>query len=74
MKHKTKILGALLTLALFSGQSNAQPGNAREPIGPSPYEVVSLWHKPFAEEGFAFGGASGVYAEITGPYCPGAAR
>ncbi|MBT8145899.1 MAG: hypothetical protein KJN90_03550, partial [Gammaproteobacteria bacterium] len=63
MKHTNQALGALLMLAMFSGQVNAQPGNAREPIGPSPYEVVSLWHKPFAEEGFAFGGASGVYAE-----------
>jgi hypothetical protein len=35
----------------------------RGPIGPSPYNVVSLWHQPFAEEGFAFGGNSGVFAE-----------
>tara|TARA_B100001123_G_scaffold51436_4_gene53399 strand:+ start:4600 stop:5730 length:1131 start_codon:yes stop_codon:yes gene_type:complete len=33
------------------------------PIGPSPYDVVADWHKPFAEEGFAFGGNSGVFAE-----------
>lgn len=33
------------------------------PVGPSPYEVVSGWHEPFAEEGFAFGGNSGVFAE-----------
>ena len=33
------------------------------PTGPSPYDVVEGWHKPFAAEGFAFGGNSGVFAE-----------
>jgi NHL repeat len=33
------------------------------PTGPSPYDVVRRWHKPFAEPGFAFGGNSGVFAE-----------
>ena len=33
------------------------------PIGPSPYDIVEGWHKPFAGEGFAFGGNSGVFAE-----------
>ena len=33
------------------------------PVGPSPYDVVEGWHKPFATEGFAFGGNSGVFAE-----------
>ena len=33
------------------------------PIGPSPYNVVRGWQKPFAEAGFAFGGNSGVFAE-----------
>lgn len=37
----------------------ADPG----PIGPSPYRIVSGWHKPFADPGFAFGGNSGVFAE-----------
>jgi hypothetical protein len=32
-------------------------------VGPSPYEVVSGWHKPFARPGYAFGGNSGVFAE-----------
>lgn len=41
----------------------AQQGNARGPIGESPYDVVSLWHDPFAEPGYAFGGNSGVWAE-----------
>ena len=33
------------------------------PVGPSPYDVVRGWHKPFAEPGSAFGGNSGVFAE-----------
>ena len=32
-------------------------------LGPSPYDVVSGWHVPFAEPGYAFGGNSGVFAE-----------
>lgn len=54
-----------LTVASTSMSSSvfAQQGNARGPIGESPYDVVSLWHDPFAEPGFAFGGNSGVWAE-----------
>ena len=33
------------------------------PTGPIPYDIVEGWAKPFAGEGFAFGGNSGVYAE-----------
>jgi hypothetical protein len=33
------------------------------PVGPSPYDVVRGWHKPFAEPGYAFGGNSGLFAE-----------
>ena len=33
------------------------------PTGPSPYDVVRGWHKPFSKPGFAFGGNSGVFAE-----------
>lgn len=33
------------------------------PVGPSPYDIVSGWHDPFAEEGYTFGGNSGVFAE-----------
>jgi hypothetical protein len=33
------------------------------PVGPSPYDVVSLWQQRFAEPGFTFGGNSGVFAE-----------
>ena len=33
------------------------------PAGPSPYDVVRGWQKPFAAPGYAFGGNSGVFAE-----------
>ena len=55
-------LPAVLALVVASSAPRAQqedPG----PVGPSPYEVVRGWHKPFAEPGFAFGGNSGVFAE-----------
>src|SRR5687767_3891520 len=45
-------LPALLAQAVIKG-----------PEGPSPYDVVRGWHKPFAQPGFAFGGNSGVFAE-----------
>src|SRR5579864_685067 len=35
------------------------------PVGPSPYDVVRGWQKPFASHGFAFGGNSGVFADST---------
>lgn len=47
----------------FAAPVLAQEGNARGPIGESPYEIISGWHKPFQEKGFAFGGNSGVWAE-----------
>ncbi len=33
------------------------------PVGPSPYDVVRAWHKPFQQPGYAFGGNSGIFAE-----------
>ena len=33
------------------------------PTGPSPYDIIRGWQKPFAQPGFAFGGNSGVFAE-----------
>src|SRR3979490_2230658 len=33
------------------------------PVGPSPYDIVRGWHKPFAERGDRFGCNSGVCAE-----------
>ena len=51
----------LLVLTGLAGE----PATAQElgPSGPSPYEVVEGWLKPFAAPGFAFGGNSGVFAE-----------
>ena len=54
------VLAAILTVpALLAQAPPAESG----PIGPSPYDVVRGWHKPFAQSGFAFGGNSGVFAE-----------
>jgi hypothetical protein len=57
---------ALLALAVsvpgLLAQSSPQ-GVISGPAGPSPYDIVRGWHKPFAKPGFAFGGNSGVFAE-----------
>ncbi len=61
------IIRTLATIALAIGTVGAsglaQTSVAEGPIGPSPYDVVRGWHKPFAAPGFAFGGNSGVFAE-----------
>jgi len=62
MRIHRQILVLLLSI-MFSGQLLAQQGNARGPMIESPYDIQSLWHKPFAEQGYAFGGNSGVWAE-----------
>ena len=54
---------AMLCAMALATPALAQQGNARGPIGESPYDIVSGWHKPFQEPGFAFGGNSGVWAE-----------
>ncbi len=57
-------LSLLFATTIVSSLGFAQDqGNARGPMGPSPYDVVRAWHKPFAKQGFAFGGNSGLYAE-----------
>jgi len=53
---------ALLALAA-SGATVGGQAVPSGPVGPSPYDVVRGWHKPFAQPGFAFGGNSGVFAE-----------
>ena len=56
----------LALLILASGSSpRAQQNQAvlSGPTGPSPYDVIRGWHKPFSKPGFAFGGNSGVFAE-----------
>jgi hypothetical protein len=56
---------ALVACALSAASLLAQSPAAviSGPVGPSPYDVVRYWHKPFAKPGFAFGGNSGVFAE-----------
>ncbi len=60
--HTLNIILCAIALAL-AAPALAQQGNARGPIGESPYDIVSGWHQPFQEKGFAFGGNSGVWAE-----------
>jgi len=61
---RTLVVSALLILAGPVSALRAQStGPIEGPVGPSPYNIISGWHKPFAEEGFAFGGSSGVFAE-----------
>ena len=62
LANKLYIILCGLALA-FAAPALAQQGNARGPIGDSPYEIISGWHTPFQEPGFAFGGNSGVWAE-----------
>jgi hypothetical protein len=45
------------------GRGQGAQANLRGPVGPSPYDVVRGWHKPFSQPGFTFGGNSGVFAE-----------
>ena len=58
-------LATVLALALSTLTMAQQPRRVvimGPNVGPSPYAVVREWHKPFAREGFAFGGNSGVFA------------
>ncbi|MBL4819466.1 MAG: hypothetical protein JKY98_00550 [Gammaproteobacteria bacterium] len=57
-----KTLVVFSLTALFTGTAFAQ-GSDETRVGESPYDIVSLWHDPFAEEGFSFGGNSGIFAE-----------
>ena len=64
----TKLTGRAVTaLALASlvlpGYALAAQEVDLSTVGPSPYDVVTGWHMPFAEPGYAFGGNSGVFAE-----------
>jgi len=56
------LAGSLLTLLLAQHGLAQTQGNARGPIGPSPYDVIRYWHQPFQEHGYAFGGNSGILA------------
>ncbi len=52
-----------LALGIQSLSSFAANEVIMGPVGPSPYDIIPYWHKPFAAPGFAFGGNSGVQAE-----------
>ena len=56
---------AATLLSLIAGVTTllaqSTPGVISGPVGPSPYDVVRGWHKPFSEAGFTFG--AGVFAE-----------
>jgi hypothetical protein len=62
-KSLTTSVGVVSLIVLTIPVQAQDQGNARGPIGPSPYDVVTGWHQPFAAPGFAFGGNSGVFAE-----------
>ena len=57
------VTAALLATLTVATAMRAQTAPHQGPVGPSPYDIVRGWHKPFAEPGFAFGGNSGVFAE-----------
>ena len=68
MSLKSIAVGAVTLLAVAASlpvlrAQQAQPAELKGTVGPSPYDIVRGWHKPFAEPGFAFGGNSGVFAE-----------
>jgi NHL repeat len=59
-----------LAIALVVGSATPVAQNAATPsavisgpVGPSPYDIVRDWAKPFAAPGFAFGGNSGVFVD-----------
>jgi hypothetical protein len=54
---------AAATMAFATLGAQSRQGVISGPAGPSPYDIVRFWHKPFADPGFAFGGNSGVFAE-----------
>ena len=58
-----KFLEKSLLLFILSSPGLAAQEIDRGPEGPSPYNIVSGWHQPFAAAGSSFGGNSGVFAE-----------
>jgi 6-phosphogluconolactonase (cycloisomerase 2 family) len=62
VSNAVTLSAALLALVAGAPTLGGQ-ATLQGPVGPSPYDVVRGWHKPFSEPGFAFGGNSGVFAE-----------
>ena len=68
MSMRTVVVSAtVLALGVLLSESgpHAQQNQAMllGTTGPSPYDVIRGWHKPFSKPGFAFGGNSGIFAE-----------
>jgi NHL repeat len=57
------VIVVVLAASVATLPAQSPPGVISGPVGPSPYDVVRGWHKPFSEPGFTFGGNSGVFAE-----------
>jgi hypothetical protein len=62
-RSATLAAGLMLTAGAVGLFAQSTPAVVSGPVGPSPYNVIRYWHKPFSEPGFAFGGNSGVFAE-----------
>ena len=60
MRISVLVLAVVVAAGLLTGPVSLQDLG---PTGPGPYDVVDGWMKPFASEGFAWGGHSGVFAE-----------
>ena len=58
MRTSVFVLAIIVAAGLGAG-----PVSLQEVVGPSPYDVVEGWLKPFAEPGHAFGSHPGVFAE-----------
>jgi hypothetical protein len=63
MKMKTVATSAALLALVVGVPTLLAQAVTKGPEGPSPYDIVRGWHKPFSQPGFAFGGNSGVFAE-----------
>jgi len=63
MKRFSTATVIILALASQANLSEAQETVGIGEVGPGPYEIVRYWAQPFAQDGFAFGGASGVLAD-----------
>lgn len=60
MRKSVLVLVAVAVSGLLAGPASSQDLGA---TGPGPYEAVDGWLKPFAGDGFAWGGNSGVFPE-----------
>ena len=60
MRLSIRAAGIAVLVGLSAGMVSSQDVG---PTGPSPYDVTEGWLQPFADDGFALGGNSGVAAE-----------